>query len=64
MVVFHTSLVPSNTTKEQYQQKNDDKLFSETVHRRNELRSASQPAITCSKLTISTLEQGVKYGQS
>ena len=24
----------------------------------------SQPAITCSKLTIETLEQGVKYVQS
>ena len=26
--------------------------------------STSQPAITCSKLTIETLEQGVKYVQS
>ena len=25
---------------------------------------ASQPAIACSKLTIETLEQGVKYVQS
>ena len=25
---------------------------------------ASQPAITCSKLTMETLEQGVKYVQS
>ena len=25
---------------------------------------SSQPAITCSKLTIETLEQGVKYVQS
>ena len=25
---------------------------------------ASQPAFTCSKLTIKTLEQGVKYVQS
>ena len=25
---------------------------------------AAQPAITCSKLTIETLEQGVKYVQS
>ena len=24
----------------------------------------TQPAIACSKLTIETLEQGVKYGQS
>ena len=29
-----------------------------------ELGEASQPAITCSKLTIETLEQGVKYVQS
>ena len=26
--------------------------------------AASQPAIACSKLTIETLEQGVKYVQS
>ena len=26
--------------------------------------NSSQPAITCSKLTIETLEQGVKYVQS
>ena len=26
--------------------------------------TGTQPAITCSKLTIETLEQGVKYGQS
>ena len=26
--------------------------------------SKTQPAITCSKLTIETLEQGVKYVQS
>ena len=26
--------------------------------------STAQPAITCSKLTIETLEQGVKYVQS
>ena len=28
------------------------------------LELASQPTITCSKLTIETLEQGVKYVQS
>ena len=28
------------------------------------LLTQSQPAITCSKLTIETLEQGVKYVQS
>ena len=27
-------------------------------------RNISQPAITCSKLTIETLEQGVKYAQT
>ena len=27
-------------------------------------RTATQPAFTCSKLTIETLEQGVKYVQS
>ena len=28
------------------------------------LKNISQPAITCSRLTIETLEQGVKYVQS
>ena len=28
------------------------------------IKKPSQPAITCSKLTIETLEQGVKYVQS
>ena len=28
------------------------------------LKLNSQPAITCSKLTIATIEQGVKYVQS
>ena len=32
-------------------------------HLRHE-RVKTQPAITCSKLTIETLEQGVKYIQS
>ena len=27
-------------------------------------KASSQPALTCSKLTIETLEQGVKYVQS
>ena len=30
----------------------------------NYMQSFSQPAITCSKLAIGTLEQGVKYVQS
>ena len=34
------------------------KILSEQV------KIASQPAITCSKLTIGTLQQGVKYVQS
>ena len=32
--------------------------------RQAEGRETSQPTITCSKLTIETLEQGVKYVQS
>ena len=31
---------------------------------RAELKKLTQPAFTCSKLTIETLEQGVKYVQS
>ena len=31
---------------------------------RNEIAPTTQPAFTCSKLTIETLEQGVKYVQS
>ena len=30
----------------------------------NGLNQVTQPAITCSKLTIETVEQGVKYVQS
>ena len=30
----------------------------------NDTTEVSQPAITCSKLTTETLEQGVKYVQS
>ena len=30
----------------------------------NSFKDTQQPAITCSKLTIETLEQGVKYVQS
>ena len=30
----------------------------------NQIFITGQPAITCSKLTIETLEQGVKYVQS
>ena len=31
---------------------------------KKKLKILTQPAITCSKLTIETLEQGVKYVQS
>ena len=33
------------------------------IYKRNNV-AITQPAITCSKLTIETLEQGVKYVQS
>ena len=33
-------------------------------HQRNSFKTFPQPAITCSKLAIETLEQGVKYVQS
>ena len=36
----------------------DTKVYSQ------KLISVQQPAITCSKLTIETLEQGVKYAKS
>ena len=45
-------------------------FFSVTIGMINKLRSLlrkvflSQPAFTCSKLTIETLEQGVQYVQS
>ena len=42
--------------------KNDRKLIPE-ISKRVPL-IATQPAITCSKLTIEVLEQGVKYVQS
>ena len=35
-----------------------------TMMRNSFLPIISQPAVTCSKLTIETLEQGVKYVQS
>ena len=39
------------------------KIFP-SENRERKRRSLSQPAITCSKLTIETLEQGVEYVQS
>ena len=39
-------------------------LFSTRVNGNLSLMQVSLPAITCSKLTIETLEQGVKYVQS
>ena len=37
--------------------------FAKYYHYQETLKT-NQPAITCSKLTIETLEQGVKYVQS
>ena len=39
----------------------EEQILFETLYN---LEGTSQPAITCSKLTIETLEQGVKYVQS
>ena len=33
-------------------------------YRMSEIIKSAQPGFTCSKLTIETLEQGVKYAQS
>ena len=38
-------------------------MFCKSIIKHNKL-SITQPAFTCSKLTIETLEQGVKYVQS
>ena len=40
------------------------KGFFHGICRQLLLSTTSQPAFTCSKLTIETLEQGVKYVQS
>ena len=40
------------------------KVYSNFFSTLSSKMQASQPAITCSKLTIETLEQGVKYVQS
>ena len=42
---------------------NDKKLHLKDYNEEREVL-ASQPAITCSKLAIETLQQGVKYVQS
>ena len=34
------------------------------LEKKSKINKRAQPAITCSKLTIETLEQGVKYVQS
>ena len=39
-------------------------VYKISCHNLHRNRSLSQPAITCSKLTIETLEQDVKYVQS
>ena len=45
---------------------NSEKLIidKESQNKTNSREGLSQPAFTCSKLTIETLEQGVKYVQS
>ena len=40
------------------------KRGSKTLQKGLEMQNITQPAFTCSKLTIETLEQGVKYVQS
>ena len=39
-------------------------IFVENSYNLKNKTNITQPAITCSKLTIETLEQGVKYVQS
>ena len=39
-------------------------MYNEFTSCVQELFNSTQPAITCSKLIIETLEQGVKYVQS
>ena len=45
---------------------NDKDAKTEHMHNSNfqRVRNRTQPAFSCSKLTIETLEQGVKYVQS
>ena len=45
-------------------QKLEIKIKDENKKVRDVILNLTQPAITCSKLTIETLEQGVKYVQS
>ena len=45
-------------------QETERKLNVHEMIRRRAERVLSQPAFTCSKLTIETLEKGVKYVQS
>ena len=42
----------------------DSKIFTTHNDTENYLQILTQAAITCSKLTIETVEQGVKYIQS
>ena len=55
-----TGKTPSNKTQALSKNRNMNIWVIDTL---NQLFS-SQPAIACSKLTIETLEQGVKYVQS
>ena len=56
----NTSLQPESNLKEAT--RNDSKIpWQTTLLEPDYNEDATQPAFTCSKLTIETLEQGVKY---
>ena len=52
------------TIKEGYTDERTKDQVCMFIHLQAEQIYRTQPAITCSKLTIGTLEQGVKYVQS
>ena len=71
MLIISTRLVlpRHKLLQRQKTQRNWDSFYLRLVRRLNTTTSKlryklTQPAITCSKLTIETLEQGVKYVQS
>ena len=49
---------------EKYFKKSKKELYKYMVKVHNKSVVRTQPAITCSKLTLETLEQGVEYVQS
>ena len=63
LVTLHISPLPFTFTEEILMK---NFIFSSVIVQKKDAKSAinSQSAITCSKLTIETLEQGVKYVQS